>query len=643
MKRMQPSAAASILLLCATVFGGTTGVYAQAEVIGFDSDRWVIENARIVEHLGRQCLVGTAILDDVEFQNGVIEVDIAVDGSRSYPGILFRMQSKDSYEKFYLRPHRAGLYPDALQYAPTFNGASCWQLYTGDGFTASARIPENQWLHVKMEIHGTQARVYLGDAEGPALLIHDLRHGLSKGAIGVSEPTNGVAYFSNFQYRHDDTLEFAAPPPPESPPRMIRGWEVSRPFPAAQVDTENYPGFFTIFNAGWRRVEAEPSGLVNLSKLFKHEAVGGDCVFARTVVRSDRRRTAKLSFGYSDNIDIFLNGKKVFSGRSAYRSRDPSFVGTVGLNDAAYMTLEKGINDIFLMVSDSFGGWGFMGRTNVSLKPPLRQDGILKKVWETPADFKIPESVLYDPERDILYVSSFDKIQASNVETGFISKVKLDGEIESLHWVTGLDGPCGMCIRGDRLFVVEGFRANIVEINLDDGKVVNRSPVQGATFLNDIAADPAGNIYVSDTSRSPRANDIYRFRDGKIELWKEGDEIHRANGLFAHDGSLIVGNTGDGMLKAVNLADGRVDSIACLGAGVIDGIRVDADGNYLVSHWEGQVYVISPDGRVVQILDTMADRQNVADFEYVKDRRLLIVPTFLGNKVAAYQYQGLDG
>ncbi len=634
---------AGILLLWVTALGGTTDAFAQEDIISFDLDHWMLDNSEVVQHLGRRCLVGTAILKNVEFQNGIIEVDIAVDGSRSYPGILFRMQSKDTYEKFYLRPHRAGLYPDALQYAPTFNAASCWQLYTGEGFTASAQLPDNQWLHLKMEIHGTQARVYLGDAEQPALVIHDLKHGLSKGAIGVSEPTGGLAYFSNFKFRHDDKLEFITPPPPESPSRMIRNWEVSRPFQVAGIDTEKYPRFFTIFNAAWRNVETEPSGLVNLSRLFKHEAAGGDCVFARTVVRSDRRRSVKLSFGYSDNVEIFLNGEKVFSGRSAYRSRDPSFVGAVGLNDAVYLTLERGINDIFLMVSDSFGGWGFMGRTSLSLKPPLKQDGVLKKVWETPADFRIPESVLFDPKRNILYVSSFYKVQESNLNTGFISKVKLDGKIESLRWVTGLDGPCGMCIYGNRLFVVEGFRANIVEIDLNDGKIVNRFPIPGATFLNDIVADSVGNIYVSDTSRSPRAKDIYRFHEGKIELWKEGDELHRANGLFMHDGNLIVGSSGDGMLKTISLADARVDTIACLGAGVIDGIRVAANGDYLVSHWEGQVFVISPEGRVVQVLDTMPDRQNVADFEYIEDHRLLIVPTFLGNKVVAYEYQGLDG
>jgi hypothetical protein len=59
-------------------------------------------------------------------------------------------------------------------------------------------------------------------------------------------------------------------------------------------------------------------------------------------------------------------------------------------------------------------------------------------------------------------------------------------------------------------------------------------------------------------------------------------------------------------------------------------------GNYLVSHWEGQTYVISPGGDVVEVLDTMG-AANSADFEYIRERNLLIIPTFVDNRVIAYR------
>jgi sugar lactone lactonase YvrE len=70
---------------------------------------------------------------------------------------------------------------------------------------------------------------------------------------------------------------------------------------------------------------------------------------------------------------------------------------------------------------------------------------------------------------------------------------------------------------------------------------------------------------------------------------------------------------------------------------VLDGIKVDTDGSYFVSHWEGQVYRVGPDGVPVEVLDLMPEGMNTADFEYIADRRLLIVPTFLGNRVIAYR------
>jgi len=108
--------------------------------------------------------------------------------------------------------------------------------------------------------------------------------------------------------------------------------------------------------------------------------------------------------------------------------------------------------------------------------------------------------------------------------------------------------------------------------------------------------------------------------------------------LFHHAGRLLVGNTGDGSLKSVDLRTKAIEKIVTLGAGVVDGIRVTADGDYLVSHWEGQVYVVSPAGEVVEILDTLPEAvNNTADFELVAGHGLLVIPTFLGNRVIAYR------
>ena len=70
----------------------------------------------------------------------------------------------------------------------------------------------------------------------------------------------------------------------------------------------------------------------------------------------------KLEFGYSDKVSIFLNRRILFTGDSSFRSRDPLFLGVAGLNDAVYLPLQKGENELLLIVSESMGGWGFISR-----------------------------------------------------------------------------------------------------------------------------------------------------------------------------------------------------------------------------------------------------------------------------------------
>jgi hypothetical protein len=140
-----------------------------SETIDFGSDRWDFKDAEVKEYMGRQCLQGYALLKDVEFDNGVIEVDMAVTGASSYPGFVFRVRSDGDYERIYLRPHRAGLYPDAVQYTPVFNGIAGWQLYNGRGYTAGVELPVGEWIHLKLEVSGTRARLFVADMETPAL------------------------------------------------------------------------------------------------------------------------------------------------------------------------------------------------------------------------------------------------------------------------------------------------------------------------------------------------------------------------------------------------------------------------------------------------------------------------------------------
>ncbi len=324
----------------------------------------------------------------------------------------------------------------------------------------------------------------------------------------------------------------------------------------------------------------------------------------------------------------FPDARLVFFGDSAYRSRDCSFLGILGLFDAVSLPLRKGANEILFIVGEAFGGWGLIlqDATFVERAPGM------EALWATKKEFLIPESAAYDPGTEAFYVSNYDGYNPSRgAGRQPISKLTADGEVAALQWISGLNNPTGLAILKNRLYAVE--RAGLVEIDIPSAKVVNRVAVPGAAFLNDIAIADSGDIYISDS----RKNSIFKISGGEVEEWLTGPSIEAPNGVSVLEGKLIVGTNGDGCLKAVDLSTKEVSTLVNLGQGIIDGIASDGEGNLLVSHNEGRLFKISPDGRVTTILDTTALRMNMADFAYDQGRKIVVFPTYIDSRVAAFR------
>jgi sugar lactone lactonase YvrE len=607
---------------------------AEAQIVPFTADRWDLTSARVVEHLGRQALTGTALLRDVALENGVIEVDVAMrSGTRSYPGVLFRIQSEAEHERIYLRPHRAPFYADAVQYVAAFNGVDSWQLYNGPGYTAQAVIPTDRWVHLKIEVSGSSARVFLDSAATPTLVVWELQHRPAAGGLGLNAgPAEGTAaFFSNFAWRRDDALRFGPAPESYEPPGFLRDWEVSRPVARRLVDFDRYPDTDAPTFAPWTGAVAVPRGLLDVSRVHGRSGPEPEVVLARTTVHASRDEVRKYWLGYSDEASVFLNGKLVYYGNSGYRVRDPSFLGVVGLFDALPLSLRRGDNELLVVLGESSGGWGLMVRDATAI---LEAPGS-RRLWASDPVLRIPESAVYDPVRNAIYVSNYDGYNVSGgAGRQSLSRFSADGRLEALEWVTGLNNPTGLAVRGDRLYAVEGRQ--VAEVEIPAARVVRRYPAQGALFLNDVAIAENGDVYVSDS----RGGAIFRLADGRLEEWLRSPEIVAPNGLYVHDGKLIVVTNGDRCLKTVDLETRRVEVVATLQLGVLDGVHTDAAGNYLVSYNEGRVVRVTPGGEVTTLLDLTATGTNIADFDYVPERGLLVAPTFLDNRVVVYRLGG---
>lgn len=303
--------------------------YAQTDV-PFSSDSWNIVFGETTEYLGRECFTGRALLPEVVFENGIIECDVACDGARAFVGLSFRVEDRDNYEEFYLRPHKTQQV-DALQYTPVINGQSGWQLYNGEGFTAAAAIPHNEWIHVKIEVSGTRARVFLDHGQEPALEINELKRGITQGGIGVSASGRKLGFYSNFSYQLIDDI--VLPPVPEQPPAigMIKDWDLSQPFSVYDVDYQNYPDAGLLENLEWQEASPEADGLINIARTHRKPNPGPSVAFAKTILHADKSTTIEVTFGYSDIMLLYLNGTQMYVGQNSFRSRDPGYLGAVGL------------------------------------------------------------------------------------------------------------------------------------------------------------------------------------------------------------------------------------------------------------------------------------------------------------------------
>jgi sugar lactone lactonase YvrE len=252
----------------------------------------------------------------------------------------------------------------------------------------------------------------------------------------------------------------------------------------------------------------------------------------------------------------------------------------------------------------------------------------LKLKWETDTLLTTCESVIYDKERDVLYVANINGEPSTKDGNGFISKVSLDGKITEAQWVKGIDSPKGMGLVGTKLYVTDIDRVH--EIDVTSGKITKTYRIEGAKFLNDITTDASGKVYMSDSNSGV----ISVIENGKVSKWLEN--LTGPNGLLAEDGGMLVALWAPKNLNSVDLSTKQVtlrtDSLENP-----DGIEAVGNGGYLVSSWNGLVHYISPDWEKTLILDTRADSVSAADIEYIQEKNLLLVPTFFKNKVMAYE------
>lgn len=153
------------------------------------------------------------ILTGTDFQDGVIEVDLAGDlapnageGARGFVGLAFRVAPEAAtYECFYLRPTN-GRADDQVrrnhsaQYIS--HPAFPWQRLRKEfpeKYESYVDLAPGEWTKVRIEVRGSRAKLYVHGAAQPTMLVNDLKLGTTKGAIALWVGPGTVAHFANLR------------------------------------------------------------------------------------------------------------------------------------------------------------------------------------------------------------------------------------------------------------------------------------------------------------------------------------------------------------------------------------------------------------------------------------------------------------
>ncbi len=250
------------------------------------------------------------------------------------------------------------------------------------------------------------------------------------------------------------------------------------------------------------------------------------------------------------------------------------------------------------------------------------------KIWETDPVLKTPESVLIDSANEQLFVSNIDgRAPWTSDNQGSIARLSLDGKVLEIEWVTGLDNPKGLGLHGGRLYVAD--MTNVVVIDVSKKSIIEKIAVEGAKRLNDITIDDDGVVYVSDSETGK----VHAITNGKPSVFLEG--FKNLNGLLAYKTTLYV--LADSSLFERS-RDGRLSKIADGMEGRVDGlVRLD-DASFVVSGWEGVIYHVAINGDKRTLLDSRP-AVHTADIAGDPVKRIIYVPTFFTNTVAAYRIE----
>lgn len=263
--------------------------------------------------------------------------------------------------------------------------------------------------------------------------------------------------------------------------------------------------------------------------------------------------------------------------------------------------------------------------------------------------FDTPESVRYDAELDVFYVSNINGNPSNKDNNGYIARLVLDSPTVVTRLAEGgkngvtLHAPKGMALKGDTLFVadIDEVRMFHRRTGASLGSVSLAS--QRASFLNDVAVGPDG-VYITDTGISfatgsavPTGTDrIFKLVGRTVTVAASGDSLARPNGITwdAAGNRFIVVPFGGSSLLSWTPGSATVTPMVS-GPGQYDGVEILSNGNILVTSWADSTVHVVHGG--THMMPAIRNVSAPADIGVDTKRNTVAVPRFMDNKVEFYR------
>lgn len=253
---------------------------------------------------------------------------------------------------------------------------------------------------------------------------------------------------------------------------------------------------------------------------------------------------------------------------------------------------------------------------------------------KTVTGLKTPESVVEAPDGRV-FVSEINEFGKDG--DGQISIIDKDGKLSP--FATGMDDPKGLALIGADLYVADKTR--VLKVAPDGHWTVFAAAdafPETPKFLNDLEADPQGNLYVSDSGNLEGVGGaIYRIdHGGKVSLVIDSNKDKRVlapNGLLADDTGKVLMQVDfvSGILYKIDLATGQMQELAS-GFGGGDGLVHHPKGLMFVSDWKnGKVFSVDVVKDEVKLIK--AGFKASADIAMSRDGRYVIVPDMKAGEV----------